>query len=221
MNYLEQLISFRRRVKSTYGLRLSDEIHAYDMINWPQKLVHIKRHDRLAILRNYADELASMTDLNIINVVVSKGGKPTSYDVFGMAWKVLLQRFENTMSHRNFRGPANADERGMIFTDVTDMKRLTQLMRQMRRYNPVPSQPFIGPGYRDLRLRRLVEDPTGRNSAHSYFIQSADTVAYLLYQKLMPNSYMRSKQGNKYFDKLDPILCKVASSSDAQGVVRL
>ncbi len=219
--YFEQLVNFRRRMKATYGLRLSDEIHAYEMINRPGDLVSIKRYNRLAILRHYADELAAMADLNIINVVIDKTGKLADYDVFGMAWKVLFQRFENTMSHRNFRGPANPDERGMIVTDVTDAKKVRQLLRQMRRYNPVPSQPQFSLGYRDLRVTNIIEDPSHRDSAHSYFIQSVNVVAYLLYQQLCPNSYMRKKQGHRYFNRLDPILCKVASSHDQQGIVRL
>ena len=84
--------------------------------------------------------------------------KPASYDVFTMAWKALIQRFENTIAHRNFRGPSNADERGMIFPDATGNKKLTRLLRQMRRY---------------------------------------------------------------YFDRLEPALCKAASSRDPKGIVRL
>jgi hypothetical protein len=138
-----------------------------------------------------------------------------------LAWKALLQRFENTIEHRNFPGPANPDERGMIFPDHTDNKKLRQLSRQMRRYNPIPNQPNFGLGYRNLTVVNLAEDPSFRDSAHSYFVQAADLVAYLLYQKLLPCHYMRNKGGHNYFDRLEPILCKVASSSDRQGIVRL
>src|SRR3712207_7335615 len=37
--------------------------------------------------------------------------KAASYDAFEEAWQALIQRFENTMSHRNFPGPMNSDER--------------------------------------------------------------------------------------------------------------
>ena len=59
----------------------------------------------------------------IINIVVDKQGKPLDYDAFSMAWKVLTQRFENTLSNRNFRGPVNQDERGMVIPDRTDDKK--------------------------------------------------------------------------------------------------
>jgi hypothetical protein len=219
--YLDRLIAFRQQMKQHFGLRLREELHASAMVNRPGSLVRIKRHDRLAILRAFADELAAMTDLNLVNIVVDKQGKPDDYDVFGIAWRALIQRFENTLSHRNFAGPANPDECGMLFPDHTDDKKLTGLLRQMRRYNPVPNQAAYGVGYRNLALSKIIEDPNFRESDHSYFIQAADLAAFLLYQSLEPSGYMRKKGGHNYFQRLAPILCKAASSKDPQGIVRL
>lgn len=220
-NYLEQLIDFRRRIKARYGLHLQQEIHAAHFITRPGALITIKRNDRLAILREFADELATMNDINIINIVVDKQGKGSDYDVFEMAWKVLIQRFENTMSHRNFSGPANPDERGMLFPDRTDDKKLQQLLKRMRRFNPIPNQSSYGGGYRNLLLNNIIEDPNFRESHHSYFVQAADLSAYLLYQRITPNSYMKKKSGHNYFRRLDSILCKIASRTDPDGIVYL
>ena len=219
--YLDQIIDFRRRMRAAFGLRVAEEIHAAAMINKPGPLVRIKRNDRLAIIRAFADELASMPDLNIINVMVDKATKAAPYDVFAMAWKALLQRFENTMVNRNFPGPANPDERGMIFPDNTDNAKLTRLLRQLRRYNPVPNQARFGIGFRNLLVRSVIEDPNFRDSRHSYFVQAADLAAYLLYQFTAPSAYIRLKGARSYLTRLGPILCRVASSSDPLGVVRL
>jgi len=70
-NYLDQLIAFRRRMRVSFGLRLRDEIHASAFINRPGALVRIPKNERLTILRMLADELAQMTDLNVINVIVT------------------------------------------------------------------------------------------------------------------------------------------------------
>ncbi len=59
------------------------------------------------------------------------------------------------------------------------------------------------------------------HSAHSYFIQAADLVAFLLYQFLSPCAYFRKKGATYYFKMLDPVLCKIASSTDPFGIVRL
>ncbi len=219
--YLDQFISFRGHMRARFGLKLREEIHSAAMINHPGPLVRIKRNDRLTIIREFADEIASMSDTNIINIVVDKANKAPDYDVFEVAWKALIQRFENTLSRHNFTGPANPDERGMIFPDHTDDKKVQVLLRQMRRYNPIPHMQTYGTGYRNLALASIVEDPSFRDSKHSYFVQAVDCAAFLLHQNLVPNRYMRKKSGQNYFNRLQPVLCKVASLSDPMGIVRL
>jgi hypothetical protein len=173
------------------------------------------------MIRLFAEALAIVTDLNVISVVVDKNNKGQDYDVFRTAWRALIQRFENTISSRHFRGPANPDDRGLIICDHTQDKKLISLIRQMRQYNPVPNPPQFGPGYRNLTLNYVIEDPSFRDSEHSYFIQAVDMVAFLAFQYLAPNSYIRKNSARNYFLKLKPILCRVASSTDPLGIVRL
>jgi len=218
---LDQMIAFRQQIRSQFHLKLREEIHAARMISRPGDLVRIARNDRLTILRLFTNLLASLSDFNVINVVVDKQRKGPSYDVFGNAWTALIQRFENTVSRHNFRGPANPDERGMLLPDHTDDKKLTLLLRQMRRYNPVPHRLELGVGYRNLPLTQIIEDPSFRNSDHSYFIQATDLCAFLIYQHLTPSRYMHKTGAHRYFLRLQPILCTAASSNDPLGIVRL
>lgn len=218
---LDALVEFRQQLKAKYGLRLREELHAAQLITRPGDLIRIGRHDRLAIIRGFADLLASLPDLSLINIIIDKQNKCPDYDVFTMAWRALVQRFHNTLAHRNFSGPANADDRGMLFPDHTDDKKLMLLLRQMRRYNPIPHQAAYGTGYRNLTMTHVVEDPSFRDSAHSYFIQAADVVAYLVYQSFAPNSYMRKKGGHNYYQRIEPIYCKVASPRHPMGFVLL
>jgi Protein of unknown function (DUF3800) len=219
--YLEQLVEFRRRMRGSFGLLLRDEIHSAHMINKPGALARIKRNDRLSIIRYFANELGGMSDLSIINIVVDKQGKPAGYDVLENAWKALIQRFSNTMSYRNFPGPDNADDRGLILPDFSEVKKITNVLRKMRRYNPVSNQAAHGAGYRNILITNLVEDPYFKDSRTSYFVQAADLAAFLTYQKLAPSCYIRSKAAANYFDRLKPVLCRVASSSDPDGIIRL
>lgn len=216
---LDQLISFRRRMRVLHGLKLREELHASHFINKPGDLRRIKRNDRLSIIRALAIELATMQDINLINVVIDKQGKPTDFDVFGRAWQALIQRFENTIRSGNFPGPANTNERGLIFPDRTDDKKLRSLLRKMRHHNPIPSKFSYG-GYRQLRLSHIIEDPNFKESHDSYFIQAVDSAAYLLQQQLAPNSYMKKVGGQNYFLRLDPVLCKVAGPAP-HGIVRI
>jgi len=219
--YLDLLINFRQSLKARFGLKLREEIHSAHMINRPGELSRIPRHDRLTIVRLFANLLATMTDFNAINVIVDKSTKGPKYNVFENAWTALIQRFENTLSHHNFRGPTNPDDRGVLFPDNTDNKKLTGLLRRMRRFNPVPNQVQYGGGYRNILVSNIVEDPNFRVSDQSYFIQAADLIAFLVYQSVAPSAYMREKQGDKYLKRLEPIVCKVASPRDALGIVRL
>lgn len=91
----------------------------------------------------------------------------------------------------------------------------------MRTFNPVSNQVEFGAGYRNLQLRTIIEDANFRDSESSYLIQAADLCAFLLYQSLAPSSYMRNKSGHNFHKRLEPILCRVAASSDPLGIVRL
>jgi hypothetical protein len=220
---LDQLTEFRRNMRARYGLKLRDEIHAVRFISRrPGELARIPKNARMMILRLLIEQLAQMPDISIINVVIDKQGKPPNYDVFDMAWKVLVQRFENTIRRRNFPGPLNADDKGMIFPDRTDDKKLTKLTRKMRRFNPIPNMSGVAnAGYRQMALQTLVEDPMFIDSKSSYLTQSVDVIAYFMTQHLAPNSYVKKAGARNLFLKLDPVLCHVASSTNAQGVVRI
>ena len=162
-----------------------------------------------------------MNHLSVITVVIDKAGKGPTFDPFEVAWRYLIQRFENTILNRKFPGPANPVDHGILVPDATDVKKLTALLRKMRRFNPVPNQLGYAAPIRNLTLRHTVEDPVFRDSAHSLFIQAADLCAFLAYQQEAPSAYVRKQGGHKLYQQLDPILCKVASSKDPQGIVRV
>ena len=112
---LQQLIDFRKRMRSLYGLKMDDELHASAMIHKPGQLDRIPKYERLAILRNFASEIAQLEDCNIISIVVDKRNKALDYDVFERAWNALINRFETTIRNRNFPGPKNPDDKVYFF----------------------------------------------------------------------------------------------------------
>jgi hypothetical protein len=218
--FIEQVLSFRRRMKSTYDLGVRDEIHAAEFIR-SSGSTKLPRHIRYLILRHFAAELAKMNWLSVTNVVVDKAGKPEGYDVFESAWKVLFQRFENTLAHRNFPGPQNPDDLGIVICDDTNGGKLSKLMRRMGSDNPIPNQSHAGRGYRNMPIRKIIEDPNLRDSKNSHPIQAADLCAYLLFQNLNPNGFMKKVGGQNAFSLLDPVLNKRASTKHPKGVVFL
>lgn len=219
--YLDRLIAFRRRMRDAHDLRLREELHASRLLSRPGTLVRIKKNDRLAIIRAFANELATLTNVRLICVHVDKRAKPPDYDVFEKAWTALIQRFSNTVTYRNFPGGFDLAETGMVFPDDTDQNKLKRLLIRLRRYNPVPNQAQFGVGYRNLPISRVIEHPSFRDSEESYFVQAADLAAFLLYQDIAPSTYMRRTGGHAYFSRLQPIVLRQASGSDPRGIVRL
>jgi hypothetical protein len=220
-SYLERLVAYRRRMGAAFGLPLRAELHSSRLLTRPGSLVGIAKNDRLTIIRAFAKEVATLDRARCICVHVDKRGKGSDYDVFEHAWRALIQRFSNTLVCGNFpRGPGPA-EKGMLFPDDTDQVKLKRLVRRMRRYNPIPNQARFGGGFRDLPIDRVIEYPSFRDSAESYFVQVADLIAFLLYQEIAPSAYMRRTGGKSYFERLAPILLTQASSSDPRGIVRL
>lgn len=214
-----ELLLFRKELKTRFALATHSEIHASHLMSRPGPLAKIPKHLRLEILRRYADKLAQIPYISVIGVIVDKSIQHPGTDVFEKAWRTLIQRFENTLTHHNFPGPRNSDDMGMLFPDKSDERKLNRLIRRMRAYNPIPNSG--GMGYRNLQLRYVIEDVNSRDSQHSYFVQSVDVAAYLLHQQISPSAYFKGKSGQNYFARLDPVLCKVASPKDPQGLVWL
>lgn len=224
---LAEIAAFRRWLWSKYQINIEDEIHAAVMINKPSQMApsfqHLARHQRLAIIRHFANAIAALPDVSIINVVVDKrGGVPNNEEVFRWAWYALFQRFENTIRGKNFPGPKNDDDRGVVFPDHTDGQKLKRFLEAMRLRNQMKVRQRSGAFfYKNEPIRVIIEDPILRDSRASYFIQAADCAAFLLKQSVEPSTYMKKCGGSAYFHRLDPVLCKYASNKDPQGVVRL
>jgi hypothetical protein len=222
LNFLRDLVTFRRHLRATKGLKLREEIHAGPFITRPGDLARIKRNDRVHILRQCIDWLGNRTDINIITVAVNKTGRAAPYDVFEKAWQALIQRFENTIKARNFPG-GFADQRGLILPDNTDGQKLQRLMRQMRHYNPVPSQQTYQPfaDYRNMKITSIIEDPFMKDSEHSLLLQMVDVIAYMARQLYEPNAYMRKQGGHNFYQRLQPIINPHATRKHALHIVEL
>ncbi len=222
------VLRFRHWLKSRYKVNLDEELHAGDMISKPSRLApslgKLAKHERLAIVRHFADAISRLSDINIINVVVDKAsGRFSDKDgVFRRAWYALFQRFENTIRHQNFPGPKNVDDRGIVLADNTDGMKLRRYLNDMRVCNHLfVKQRFGAYSIKDEPIRAIIEDPVLRDSRNSYLVQAADCATYLLKQSIQPSSYMQVHGGSAYFHRLAPVLCHHACNKDPKGIVRL
>jgi hypothetical protein len=219
---IDRLIAFRRTLRAVYGLPLRTEIHAAEFIRH-SPVLGMPRHIRLAILRNFIDELDKVNVFSITSVIVLKSGKSLDYDVFTNSWQTLFQRFANTMNYGNFPGAFQSDF-GIVITDNTNGMKLQRMVRKMAVYNPVPHTVSIygmGSGYRNLPITKIIEDPNMRDSKYSYLIQACDVIAYFALQRFSPNNYIRRMGAQHYYDRLQPVLNVRASRSHSLGIVIL
>jgi hypothetical protein len=216
--FLTRLITFRKTLRDVYGLPVRMELHASEYIGG--RVLSLRRHERLAILRNCVDELAKMPFVSVTSVVVNKQTKLAPYDVFEKAWKTLFQRFENTLNYGNFPG-GHRNDYGLVITDATAGHKLARLVRKMAVFNMVPHDAWAGGGARNVPILKVIEDPFGKDSRQSLPVQMADVAAYFCQQKFAPNSFIRKQGAANYYDRLRPVLNLRASRNNAQGIVVL
>lgn len=217
---LESLVEFRKFLRDTKGLKLREEIHCTELINKPGELIRIKRNDRLDIIKKCIDWLNVQSDLNVFSVVVDKSGR--NDDIFELAWNTLIMRFENTISNKNFRGPSNTDDKGIVLSDNTEGQKLRKLIRKMRHYNTIPNNGRLyESGYRNLKINSVIEDPVFRDSKYSFLHQMNDVLAYCVRQKYEPNTYMKKKGGHNYYKRLDDVIVQKVTNKNTFGIVEI
>lgn len=206
--FIDDLVDFRRNLRDRYKFKMREEIHAAEFFQSSKKYDHIDKHIKLQICKKTLDFQKSLDYIQVMFIVIDKA--TFTGDVFETAWKYLIQRIHNTLDSNNFRVINNSskDENNdnfILIPDKTDDKKLTQLVRKLRRYNPIPSR--FGNGYLNLPLTLIVEDPYTKDSMNSYIHQLVDVNAYFMKQSLDPTAYMKRKKAHNFIKRLENIRC--------------
>lgn len=209
---LDRLKKYRNMLKSNFGLLLKTEIHASELIriNKTQEYKKIKKKDRIEILRITSNEIPSIFNTSkVINISLNKNEINSSNDYQELAWSRMIQRYDTFLK--------KSKKKGIIISDDGNEPLVRGLLRKMRVYNPIPSR-YSAP--RNIPTNNIIEDVIMRDSQHSYFIQAVDTIVHLLYRKEFPKGSLKKYRVEKFFDSLNPILLKEASTEDELGIVR-
>ena len=216
-NCYKALYEMRRNLKNDYGIKLSDEIHTTHMFNAFNKKSPISKlqlYEQINIMKIILKTVANTNGFNAYSVIFNKasyvGRQETAFD---NTWKTFIQRFENTIASRNFIGSNNANDYGMLFVDNTS-KKLLSLLDQMRNYNPIPSR---GTTYQ-APIRTVVGDIHMVDSKHSYFIQTADVLAYATKQFLDPAKLFKKQGRSNSYKLLTPILCTTIGTNGLKTI---
>jgi hypothetical protein len=210
---LQRLKTFRKSISETYKLSVRAEIHTSELIRVDKILAYRKivKKDRISIMRDYAAQLPIIFDTaKIINICINKASHGGVPEFQTMAWNRLITRYDTFLKK-------SVKDRGIIIADDSNEITLRNLLRKMRIYNPIKSH---YQGYYNAPVDSIIEDIFYRSSKNSYFIQSIDLVAHLLYRKEYPKGSLKKYGVEKMFNKIEAILLKEAASGDPFGIVR-
>jgi hypothetical protein len=182
LSLLNKIKQFRKALHVKYGIPVRSELHGTEL--WKNKgKIKLSMAGRRQVFRDIALAIRTFNELEIIIISMDKSlPKWTGVNLREYAWKILFQRYENFLLSKK--------ENGVVYIDGHEDGGLTRVLRKMRIYNPIPSQ--YGRGYRRIEVRNILEDPSFRDSADSYFIQLTDIVAYLA--RLRDNSTQEQRK---------------------------
>lgn len=210
--------AFRSWLRKDYGVPLYKELHARDFLNGrgrPSKTRIITKYERTEITRKLFKGMATYLPkcgVYVINVCVPNKEGINNYDI---AVERMLNRIQRTLREKN--------RQAILIFDEGKEPLVRRLSRKMRVYNPVPSKFGAwedGSFTKNIVTDRILADPFFRNSAHDYFIQIVDFIAFALLKSFEPTTnHVDKYKINELFVLLNPILYKKASEYHPLGVV--
>lgn len=173
----DDLLAFRRQLKTTFGVPVRAELKANDLIRNKGALGTLKLSERS---RRRIYQLAMRMQRNLgtktFAIVIDKEKlalRAVPRDPREVAWEYLLQRLER-LSTKTGNSPV------ILIHDEGEAATIRRLMRCARRIGTAGSA--FGTGSLSRPATYLIDDPSPRDSKHSYFIQLADLNAYAAFR---------------------------------------
>jgi predicted RNase H-like HicB family nuclease len=121
--YIEQALKMAEYEKNENGVVVASVPNISGFFSQGENFEEARNNLRDAIEGNLLVALQLGFEIPEISVV-EISDFDYSDDVFENAWTCLIQRFHNTLSHRNFPGPQNPIDFGLLVSDRTDEPKL-------------------------------------------------------------------------------------------------
>jgi hypothetical protein len=177
----DNLVRLHRRIKSSFGVLVREEIKANFLIRNAGSFKDSKLApgQRSLIYRSHLREMANDPNIRAFAVLVHKSENCEPVEVVETAWTALLQRLERTSREEGGR-PI------LIIHDIGENEKIRKIARWARRRLSAGSTSGSG-GYQ-VPFLTLVDDPIPKASHESYFLQLSDLVAYAAFRRIYPPS---------------------------------
>jgi hypothetical protein len=208
---LDKVIQFRRDLKRTDGIYVSTEFHAWKFVSGRGNIADriVTKARRCEIFAETLKFMTTLPDAQLFNAALP-------FKQADWAFERLINRINKALQ--------NWQTYGILICDEGNEAKFTQLLRRMRRFNPIPSRKgswgATGQPTKNIPIDRILEDPFFKSSRQSYFLQLVDFAAYALLRRERPLA-SKSKYGlNKAFANLKPILVLRANPDDPDGIIR-
>lgn len=171
---LDVMVEARRSIRRAYGIRMQDELKANYLLKGRGPLHDLQLGDgqRRDIYKRLL-HASNIVSSGVFAIVIDKERLSPAKDPFDTAWEYLLQRLRirSEMAERPI----------VVVHDDGDRERVRKIHRRFRRFS-------FAPGGTGVAAPLLVEDPVARDSRNSYFVQSADLLAYSAFRAVQPPS---------------------------------
>jgi len=213
----EETKTFRRALKTAYGIKIRSEFHAKTFVRDCSDQISDRKlglHERRAIFESSLRHIAVLPIVlfNVCLDVQRYGARTHQYAIERLSNRVQTM-MRTTRSH------------AVVVFDEGKEQEIRGVVRRMTVFNPVPSAFGTWPegGYRNIVLDRFIEDPFFKPSHASYFLQWADFAAFSLLKQETPvasTPFIQRWGYNTLFPILHPICFRPASRQDPHGIVR-
>jgi hypothetical protein len=213
------LQAYRKYLKGKHGIFSGKEFHATDFVAGRGRIgpAVVPKGLRAEIFKEYLLVHTQIAGAAVISGIRPLDGRPHT-SVHSKAFSRIQERLQ--------RRCVDLNSHALIIADEGRAVELQKVARRSRVWNPVGSQFGAwedGSAFKNIPNERLVEDPVFKASHQSYFLQSADFIAFALLKSEVPPTQHVKKYGlASAYELLEPICVKEASRKDPRrlGIVR-